>query len=169
MLGLLNIGLFFALLLLGAYRLPGGVAALAGAVQPLVVAGLAAGLVGERLLTLSPTAPGGGVLVGVALLVLRAEARLDPLGVAAALGAAVSMAAGVVLTKRWGRPASLVATTGWQLVAAACSAAGRRARRRGAAGDVDDQRARLPVPRWGGHGAGLPAVVPGCTRCLRPR
>ena len=115
-LGLLNIGLFFALLLLGAYRLPGGVAALAGAVQPLVVAGLAAGLVGERLRPRTLLAGVAG-LVGVALLVLRAEARLDPLGVAAALGAAVSMAAGVVLTKRWGRPASLVATTGWQLVA----------------------------------------------------
>jgi probable blue pigment (indigoidine) exporter len=27
------------------------------------------------------------------------------------------MAVGVVLTKRWGRPAPLLATTGWQLVA----------------------------------------------------
>ena len=44
--------------------------------------------------------------------------RLDPLGVLAALGGAVSMAVGVVLTKRWGRPAPLLATTGWQLVAA---------------------------------------------------
>lgn len=56
-------------------------------------------------------------LVGVALLVLRAEARLDLVGVAAALGAAAVMAAGVVLTKRWGRPAPLLATTGWQLTA----------------------------------------------------
>ena len=115
-LGLLNIGLFFALLLVGAYRLPGGVAAVAGAVQPLVVAGLAAGLVGERL-RLRTLLAGAAGLAGVALLVLRAEARLDALGVAAALGGAVSMAAGVVLTKRWGRPAPLLATTGWQLVA----------------------------------------------------
>lgn len=56
-------------------------------------------------------------LVGVALLVLRAEARLDLVGVAAALGTAAAMAAGVVLTKRWDRPAPLLATTGWQLTA----------------------------------------------------
>lgn len=115
-LGLLNIGLFFSLLLVGAYRLPGGVAAVAGAVQPLVVAGLAAALVGERL-RLRTVLTGLAGLSGVALLVLRAEARLDALGVAAALGGAVSMAFGVVLTKRWGRPAPLLATTGWQLVA----------------------------------------------------
>ncbi len=42
---------------------------------------------------------------------------MDPLGLAAAVGAAVSMATGVVLTKRWGRPAPLLLFTGWQLVA----------------------------------------------------
>ncbi len=115
-LGLLNIGLFFSLLFVGAYRLPGGVAAVAGAVQPLLVAGLAAGLVGERLRLRTLLAGLAGVL-GVALLVLGADARLDPVGVLAALGGATSMAAGVVLTKRWGRPAPVLATTGWQLVA----------------------------------------------------
>ena len=48
-LGALNIGLFFALLFVAAYRLPGGVAATVGAVQPLVVAALACPLLGERL------------------------------------------------------------------------------------------------------------------------
>ena len=48
-LGALNIGAFFALLFVAAYRLPGGVAATIGAVQPLLVAGLSAGLLGERL------------------------------------------------------------------------------------------------------------------------
>jgi len=115
-LGLLNIGLFFALLFVGAYRLPGGVAAVAGAVQPLVVAGLAAGLVGERL-RLRTVVTGLAGMAGVAMLVLNAQARLDVVGVAAALGGAVSMAVGVVLTKRWGRPAPLLAMTGWQLVA----------------------------------------------------
>ena len=37
-LGFLNIGLFFACLFVGAYRLPGGVAATLGAVGPLFVA-----------------------------------------------------------------------------------------------------------------------------------
>jgi probable blue pigment (indigoidine) exporter len=115
-LGLLNIGLFFALLFVGAYRLPGGVAAVVGAVQPLVVAGLAAAVIGERL-RLRTVLTGVAGVAGVGLLVLGAEARLDLVGVLAALGGATSMATGVVLTKRWGRPAPLLATTGWQLVA----------------------------------------------------
>lgn len=34
----------------------------------------------------------------------------------AALAGTVSMATGIVLTERWGRPAPLLAFTGWQLV-----------------------------------------------------
>jgi probable blue pigment (indigoidine) exporter len=60
---------------------------------------------------------GGLGIAGVALLVLRSSAGLDPLGVAAGLAGAASMASGVVLAKRWGRPMPLLATTGWQLVA----------------------------------------------------
>ena len=48
-LGVLNIGGFFALLFVAAYRLPGGVAATLGAVQPLVAAGLATALLRERI------------------------------------------------------------------------------------------------------------------------
>ena len=53
----------------------------------------------------------------MALLVLRAGAQLDGLGVLAGLAGAASMATGVVLTKRWGRPVPLLAFTAWQLVA----------------------------------------------------
>jgi probable blue pigment (indigoidine) exporter len=115
-LGALNIGAFFALLFVAAYRLPGGVAATIGAVQPLLVAGLSAGLLGERLSLRTTIAAAAGV-AGVSLLVLRADARLDGLGVAAAVGGAVVMAVGVVLSKRWPSPAPLLATTGWQLTA----------------------------------------------------
>jgi probable blue pigment (indigoidine) exporter len=115
-LGTLNIGVFLPLLFLAAYRLPGGVAATVGAVQPLVVAGLAVVLLGQRMTTRTALAGVAGV-VGVALLVLRGDARLDLVGVAAALGGAVVMAAGVVLSKRWTTPAPLLAVTGWQLVA----------------------------------------------------
>ena len=115
-LGTLNIGAFFALLFVGAYRLPGGVAATVGAIQPLLVAVLSTSLLRERLSTRTILAAIAGVS-GVSLLVLRADARLDPLGVAAALGGAVVMAFGVVLSKRWVSPAPLLATTGWQLVA----------------------------------------------------
>ncbi|GAA1313446.1 EamA family transporter [Saccharothrix xinjiangensis] len=115
-LGTLNIGLFLPLLFLAAYRLPGGVAATVGAVQPLLVAGLAVLLLGQRLTARTALAGVAGV-AGVALLVLRPGAGLDPVGVAAALGGAVVMAAGVVLGKRWTTSAPLLATTGWQLVA----------------------------------------------------
>ncbi|MGW1073843.1 EamA family transporter [Streptomyces sp. NPDC002537] len=115
-LGALNIGAFFALLFVAAYRLPGGVAATLGALQPLLAAGLAAGLLGERL-TLRTVLTGAAGVAGVSLLVLRADARLDGLGLLAALGGAVVMATGVVLSKKWASPAPLLATTGWQLVA----------------------------------------------------
>lgn len=115
-LGALNIGAFFALLFVAAYRLPGGVAATIGSLQPLLVIGLSAALLGERVSTRSALAGVAGV-GGVSLLVLRSDARLDGLGVAAAAASAVVMATGIVLSKRWTSPAPLLATTGWQLVA----------------------------------------------------
>ncbi|TDO47022.1 putative blue pigment (indigoidine) exporter [Kribbella sp. VKM Ac-2571] len=116
LLGTLNIGAFNAFLFVGAYRLPGGVAATVGAIQPLLVALLSAGLLRQRLSLRTVFTALAGVF-GVGLLVLRATARLDMGGVLAAAGAAVVMAFGVVLSKRWTSPAPLLATTGWQLVA----------------------------------------------------
>ena len=114
-LGTLNIGAFFALLFVAADLLPGGVAATLGAIQPLLAAGLGAIVLGERVQRRSLVAGVMGI-GGVALLVLRSSAGLDPVGVAAGLTGAATMASGVVLTKRWGRPMPLLATTGWQLV-----------------------------------------------------
>ena len=115
-LGTLNIGAFFALLFAAAYRLPGGVAATLGSVQPLIAAALGVLLLRERLRW--PILVAGSLgIVGVALLVLRADARLDAVGVLAGLAGAASMATGVVLTKRWGRPVPLAAFTAWQLLA----------------------------------------------------
>ncbi|GAA1122689.1 EamA family transporter [Kribbella jejuensis] len=115
-LGTLNIGAFNALLFVGAYRLPGGVAATVGAIQPLLVALLSAALLRQRLSLRTVLMALAGIF-GVGLLVLRATARLDTWGVLAALGGAIVMAFGVVLSKRWTSPAPLLATTGWQLVA----------------------------------------------------
>jgi len=114
-LGGLNIGVFFALLFVAAYRLPGGVAATIGAVQPLIVAVLASRLVGEAL-TLRRVLAGAAGMAGVALLVLQASGRLNVIGIGAALGGAAAMAAGTVLSKRWGQPVSALAVTSWQLV-----------------------------------------------------
>jgi probable blue pigment (indigoidine) exporter len=118
LLGMLNIGLFFALLFLAAERLPGGVAATVGAVQPLLVALLAWPLLGERAdrVRIGAAITGAG---GVALLVLKAGAHLDTVGLLAALGATLSMTFGTLLTKRWGRPGGLLAFTSWQLIAGA--------------------------------------------------
>jgi probable blue pigment (indigoidine) exporter len=117
-LGALNIGAFFPLLFLSAYRLPGGMAAVVGSVGPLIVVGLSAVLLGQR-----PTArsvlTGLVAAFGVSLVVLRAAGALDAVGVLAALAATASMSAGTVLTKRWGRPEGVgpLALTAWQLTA----------------------------------------------------
>ena len=114
-----NIGFFQALLFVAAYRLPGGVAAVLGAAQPLLVAVLAVPLLGDRL---RPRAVLLGLLgvAGVALIVISGPVALDPVGVAAGLAGTACMGTGVVLTKRWGRPVPVLAFTGWQLTAAAC-------------------------------------------------
>ncbi|MYW46312.1 EamA family transporter [Streptomyces sp. SID161] len=117
-LGALNIGALFPLLFLAAERLPGGVAATLGATQPLLVAALAIPVLRDK-----PTARRWtwGVLgvAGVGLVVLGPRARLDAVGVLAGLGGTAAMAAGVVLTKRWGRPAGAGPLTlaAWQLTA----------------------------------------------------
>lgn len=115
-LGLLNIGVFFALLFVAAYRLPGGVAATVIASQPIFASAMAVVLLGE-VFTRRTALAGVAGLTGVAMLALQPSARLDPIGIIAAVAGAVSMAAGVVLTKRWGRPVDLLTFTGWQLVA----------------------------------------------------
>jgi probable blue pigment (indigoidine) exporter len=117
-LGVLNIGLFFPLLFIAAAELPGGVAATLGASQPVFVAVLAVGLLGERL---SGWRLGWTVvsIVGVAMVALRPDAGFSVLGIVAGVAMAASMATGVVLTKKWGRPdgVSPVALAGWQLTA----------------------------------------------------
>jgi probable blue pigment (indigoidine) exporter len=117
-LGGLNIGAFFPLLFLAAYRLPGGVAAVLGAVAPLAALAFAAALLAERPTARKVLAGLAGV-VGVGLVVVRSDVHLDALGMLAGLAGAISMAAGTVLTKRWGRPPGVgaFAFTGWQLTA----------------------------------------------------
>jgi probable blue pigment (indigoidine) exporter len=115
-LGALNIGLFFALLFVATYRLPGGIAATVGAAQPVLVILFSWPLFGQRPLPLVTLAAGIGIL-GVGLLVLDPTTQLDLLGVAAAMGATLAMASGIVLTKYWGRPVPLIVFTGWQLTA----------------------------------------------------
>ncbi|MFE3542173.1 EamA family transporter [Nocardia sp. NPDC059177] len=117
-LGALNIGAFFPLLFLAAYRLPGGVAGVLSAVAPMFALGFAAVLLAEMPTRRKVIAGVIGVF-GVALVVLRGNVELDLVGVFAGLAGAASMAAGTVLTKKWGRPDGVgpLALTGWQLTA----------------------------------------------------
>jgi probable blue pigment (indigoidine) exporter len=117
-LGALNIGVFFPLMFLAAYRLPGGVAGVLGAVVPMFALGFAAVLLAEAPTRRKVIAGVVGVF-GVCLVVLRGTAELDLVGVVAGLAGAASMGAGTVLTKKWGRPDGVgpLAMTGWQLTA----------------------------------------------------
>ncbi|MEM5493865.1 EamA family transporter [Hoeflea sp. AS16] len=113
--GVSNIGLFFALLFVAAARMPGGLAATLGAIQPLVVILISGWLIGRAPHPVQILAGIAGV-IGVGLLVLSPEARPDLLGVAAAIGGALSMAMGTVLIDRWGRMGTPLETTTWQLI-----------------------------------------------------
>jgi len=114
LLGSLNIGIFQALLFVAAFRLPGGVAATAGAIQPLLVVFFSWIILHEKPSKLSIVAAIAG-FVGVGLLVLGPTARLDNVGIAAAIAGAATMGLGTVLVQRWKRPVSLLVFTAWQL------------------------------------------------------
>lgn len=115
-LGILNVGAFFVLIFVAAYRLPGGMAATLTATSPIAIMLLAWLLVRERphIASLAGAVVGAA---GVALLVLRAGFAADPVGVAASLGAVAMSSLGYVLIKRWRAPVDLLTLTAWQLVA----------------------------------------------------
>lgn len=115
LLGALNFAAFFALIFVAAERLPGGLAATLTATSPLAIMLLAWALAGERPRVVSLAAAVVGIL-GVALLVLRAGVRVDPLGVVASLAAVGLSSLGFVLIKTWRPPVPLVSFTAWQLV-----------------------------------------------------
>ncbi|GKW14901.1 ABC transporter permease [Pectobacterium carotovorum subsp. carotovorum] len=110
----LNIGVFQALLFVAAYRLPGGLAAVLGAIQPLLVMVLvwAVDHRAPRLATLWSAIIGVG---GMAILLLSPQTTVEPVGIAAALLGALCMAAGVWLTRRWQLDLPVLPLTGWQL------------------------------------------------------
>lgn len=116
LLGSFNFALFWVLLFVAAYRLPGGVAATLGSLQAMMVILMARGWLGTPIRAGAVAAAAMGIL-GVAFLVIGPEAALDPIGVAAGLGGAASMAAGTVLSRKWQPPVSALSFTAWQLTA----------------------------------------------------
>lgn len=115
-LGTCNFGLFFPLLFVAVYRLPGGVAAAAGGLLPLLVIALT-WVVAREVPTRRNLAVGVAAAIGVALVVVRPGAGIDAIGVLAAIGANLSFAMGTVLAKRLPPAQDKVAATGWQLLA----------------------------------------------------
>jgi len=116
LLGAFNFAIFWSLLFVTAYRLPGGVAGTLVAMQTLMVLGLSRALLGSVIRPVSIFAAMAGV-GGVALLVLGPDAALDPIGIAAGLGGAASMGAGTVLSRKWQPPVPALTFTAWQLTA----------------------------------------------------
>lgn len=111
----LNIGVFQALLFVAAYRLPGGLAAVLGAIQPLLIMVLiwVFDKHAPKQITLWGALAG---VVGMAMLLLSPQTVFEPIGIAAALLGAMCMASGVWLTRRWQVNLPVMALTGWQLV-----------------------------------------------------
>ena len=131
-LGVCNIGLFFPLIFLAAYQLPG---------RPRrdPAGGLAAGrdgagVPGHRRARRAARIVAAVVgLVGVALLVLRSPGQVDTLGLVGAFGSVLVSALGFVLIKRWPPPVDMLTLVSWQLVVGglallpvACSSRARR-------------------------------------------
>ncbi len=114
-LGVCNIGVFYPLIFLSAYHLPGGIAATVQALLPLVVMAIAWPVIGERPTAFRSAAAVVGV-AGVALLVLRSPDGVTSLGLVGALGSVFFAALGAVLVKRWPAPVNGVTLVSWQLV-----------------------------------------------------
>lgn len=116
-LGMLNIGCFFPLLFIAAYRLPGGLASVVGALQPLIIIALTLMLRWGKP-SLAHLLWGIVALVGVSLVSVTGGASFDLLGFAASVLGTVSMASGILLTRRWGTPPNThpLNSTAWQLI-----------------------------------------------------
>ncbi len=115
-LGLCNIALFFPLIFLSAYHLPGGLASMIQAISPLVIMGVAWLIIGERATVLRVVAALVG-LAGVLLLVLQSPDGVTALGLAGGFGSVLLSAVGFVLIKRWTPPVDMITLVSWQLVA----------------------------------------------------
>lgn len=115
LLAFFNIAAFQGLLFVAAYRLPGGIAALVAACQPLIL--MAILWLAERQLPrrLAFVAALVGI-AGMALLLNAGAHSWDKIGLAAAAGSALVVCVGMYLAKRWGSSLPLLALTGWQLL-----------------------------------------------------
>ena len=111
---LLNIAAFQSLLFVAAQRLPGSIAALVSALQPLMIVFLIWWLDRRRphALTLATALLG---MAGMGGVFFSPGVRLDALGVAAAFTGAACMAVGTFFALRWRNDMPLLPFIGWKL------------------------------------------------------
>jgi len=116
-LSILNFAIFHVLLFVAAYRLPGGLAAVVGAIQPLLMMVLIWLVDDRKPAQLALFASVIGVF-GMAALLLSPNSHWDLIGIIAATVGAMLMTSGVFLARRWRTDMPLLAFTGWQLLIA---------------------------------------------------
>jgi probable blue pigment (indigoidine) exporter len=116
LLGVCNMGAFFALIYLASQLLPVSLASTIMSASPLAMTLFAWGLLSER-----PTMPvlvgAAAGLTGVCLMLGAGTTAVDVRGVIASLAAMTMSSCGYVLAKKWGRADGPLATTSWQLIA----------------------------------------------------
>ncbi|MFD3485764.1 EamA family transporter [Streptomyces sp. NPDC058665] len=115
-LGILNMGAFFALVYIAAQLLPVSIASTVMATAPVVMMLLAWPLLAERPQILPVVGAGIGI-AGVCVMLLTNATGIDPLGVLASVAAMTMSSAGFILTKKWCPDVDVLALTSWQLIA----------------------------------------------------
>lgn len=116
LLGICNMGAFFALIYLASQLLPVSLASTIMSAAPFTMALFGWALLAERptVLVLSGATAG---IAGVVLLLGAGTTAVDLRGVAASVAALIMSSCGYVLAKKWGRADGPIATTSWQLIA----------------------------------------------------
>jgi probable blue pigment (indigoidine) exporter len=116
LLGVCNMGAFFALIYLASQLLPVSLASTIMSASPLTMALFAWALLAER-----PTVPvlagAAAGIAGVCLLLGTGATAVNLRGVAASAAALTMSSFGYILAKKWGRADGPIATTAWQLIA----------------------------------------------------
>ncbi|MEV4264337.1 EamA family transporter [Kribbella sp. NPDC049584] len=116
LLGVCNMGAFFALIYLASQLLPVSLASTIMSASPLTMALFAWALLAER-----PTVPvlagAAAGIAGVCLLLGAGATTVNLRGVAASAAALTMSSFGYVLAKKWGRADGPIETTAWQLIA----------------------------------------------------
>ncbi|ADB30280.1 protein of unknown function DUF6 transmembrane [Kribbella flavida DSM 17836] len=115
-LGICNMGAFFALIYVASQLLPVSVASTIMSATPLTMALFAWMLLGARPAPRVLLGAGAGI-AGVCLMLGGGVERVNAGGVLASLAALTMSSCGYVLAKKWGSGGELIATTAWQLVA----------------------------------------------------